>query len=444
MELLQEIVIRIFHTTNLINDVHYKIYGFIQTPFLNVIQIKPHTVSASTFTTKKLENDVKMIAGLSKTDEVVIDVHRGFVTIEIPRPASERGQTIYTLDDIPHGRGLRVPLGLDILGMPTYHDFGRHMQTNLGFLGVPGSGKSISMRAAIVSLARNNNPGEVRFLMLEVAKDGLDLRIFGRLPHLIHPVITDPDEAIQALAWAVEQIRMGKLPFKLFVCVDEVAALVRQRPEAIDLLMALVAEGRGVGIVNLLATQIIDDNALGKDGPAIFRQVHNRVLGKATNKQLSYLLGNQSGLKAEALTGEGDLLLNSNTESTRFAGIFTTRRDMESLPRVDNVNRLPIQNFTNTDAAADDAKALVRSGQFEEKPIPPAVIGESLISLQRQIDDPIYRRDMRGRAYYVLPASQVNEIGRNKATFKERDQPYIVEIYKYLRRRGVQLCLPGK
>lgn len=445
---LKEVVTRIYHTTGLLpagvvaQKADYIMKGVIVTPYLNVIQINPLRTSTKIFINDRLANDLKLVAGLEQDEQVVIDVHRGFVTIQIPRPASERGRTIYTGRQIPAGRGLRVSLGLDILNDPLYFDFAGEMNTNLSFLGVPGSGKSVSMRRSITVLARNNNYQEVKFLMIEVSKDGLDLRIFGRLPHLVHPVITNPAEAEQALNWVVGKIGQGKLPYKLFICVDEVAELVSQRPDTIPLLQTLVSQGRAMNVVNLLATQITDRDTLGP-GRAVFRQVHNVVIGKAPNKQLSYILGNRSDLRADELTGKGDLKLNSSESTSRFAGVFTTKDEIESLPVTERVARLPLQNFTNTTTVVEEARRLVIEQPQRGAPareIPVEVISEGLISLQRQVDDPEYRRNLTGREYHVLPVSRIKALGRNLATFKERDQPQIVRLYRELYRRGFRLC----
>lgn len=455
--LLSAVLLRIFDTTQLLpvgwlagQPGDYLVKDLVVTPFLYVIQLKPLKVSTQALTTRKLVADIKLVAELPQSEEVVIEVHQGFVTIQIPRPSEERGQTVYTSANVPRGSGLRVSLGLDILNQPVYFDFSREMNTNVSFLGVPGSGKSVSLRRSIVALQHNNPPDEVRFLMIEVSKNGIDLRLFDHLPHLIHPVITDPIEAETALNWVALQTRQGRLPFKLFVCIDEVAELINQRPETTKTLLTLVSQGRGVNICNLLATQLTDRDTLG-DGKAIFKQIHNVVLGKAGNKQLSYILGHRSNLNANALTGQGDLLLSANDLTTRFAGVFTTRREIERLPRVETVNRLPLSDYTNTPAvAADTSSTTAEPGQSPDrmqrrrgapaKNIPAEVVAEGLISLERQSGDPDYRQAMQGREYWVLSSTRLKELGRNPAIFKARDQGQIVEIYKAIWRRGFRLC----
>ncbi len=448
MSLLQKIILRIYDTTGLlpVNAVQgqagdYLVNDVFVTPFLFVITLKPIQVSSKQFVNDKLMHDIKLEAGLESSEHVVIDVHRGFVCIQIPLPAEERGKLVLTSANVPRGAALRVPLGLDILNEPVNFNFANEMSTNLSFLGVPGSGKSVAMRRSIVTLARNNSPDEVKFLMIEVAKNGIDLRLFDQLPHLVHPVITDPAEAAEALKFLVNSISQGQLPYKLFVTVDEVAALIAARPDAIGYLMTLVSQGRSQNVVNLLATQLSDRDTLG-DGKAVFKQVHSVILGKAANTQLSYVLGNKSGLHADELVGQGDLKLNSVSGTNRFASIFTTLQEIEALPKAPFINRLPLEGPSGPPAPPADA--LINRRGPQPKPLSEELIAESLISLQRQVDDPIYREDMRGRAYFILPPKRVKELGRNPELYKTNDQPYLVQIYKALRRKGVQLCLPSK
>ncbi len=438
MSLLQKIVLRIYDTTGMlpVNAVqsqqgNYLINEFILTPFLYVITINPLQISSKEFTTDRLMNDLKLVTNLDASESVAIDVHRGFVCVQIPRPAEERGKLVLTSTNVPRGSGLRVPLGLDIMNLPVDVNFANEMSTNLSFLGVPGSGKSVAMRRSIVTLVKNNLPADVQFLMIEVAKDGLDLRIFSQLPHLVHPVITDANEAALALKYLVEQINLGKLPYKLFVCIDEVAELIKRRPDCIGYLMSLVSQGRAQNVVNLLATQLSDRDTLG-DGKAIFKQIHSTVLGKAGNKQLSYILGNKSDLHAEELVGRGDLKLNANNSSNRFAGIFTTVEELQGLPKTSQINRLPLGE------AMPEPRPPERGAPG--RLIPASVVAEGLISLQRQVYEQEYREQMRGREYFVLPVSRVKELGRNPQIFKEKDQPYLVEIYKELLKRGARLC----
>jgi hypothetical protein len=434
---LRAIVTRIYDTTKLLPlgpAPDYRLHSVVETPFLHVILLKPGQAGTKPFLSRQLATDLKQVTALGDREEIVIDVRHGFVAIQVPTAPAERGKTVYTSRNVPRGRGLRVVLGLDVMNQPLSFDFAGQLNTNLSFLGVPGSGKSVLMRHVSTSLAAGNTPDRVRFLMIEVAKDGLDLRLFGKLPHLVHPVITEPAEAEAALAWAVTRLSEG-LDYRLFIVIDEVAALVSRRPAAIPLLMTLVGQGRAMGIANLLATQLSDRDTLG-EGKVIFKQIHNVVLGKAGNAQLSYLLGNRSKLNAESLLGQGDLLLASSDETGRFAGIFPTRQDILALPQTESIARLPLGHYTNTEAVIEAER---RPGPDPE-PIPAEVVAAGLHSLERQVGDPAYRAQLAGRQYYVLPVREVKALGRNLRVFKERDQVYITSLYRALWRRGLKLC----
>ena len=131
---------------------------------------------------------------------------------------------------------------------------------------------------------------------------------------------------------------------------------------------------------------------------------------------------------------QGDLKLSSNDITTRFAGVFTTGRDLERLPKTDVINRLPLTEETKTIVPYQAERGA------PTRNIPPKIIVEGLYSLQRQVDELEYRNLMRGREYYIIPASKVQELGRNPTIFKERDQPYIKSLYKELWQRGLRLC----
>lgn len=446
MSLLQKIVLRIYDSTGLlpVNAVagqpgNYIVQEYLITPFLFVILINPLQVSTKEFTNEKLTTDLKLTAELNADESVAIDVHRGFVCVQIPLPPNERGKLVLTAANIPWGKGLRVTLGLDVMNLPVDFNFANEMSTNLSFLGVPGSGKSVAMRRSIVTLVHNNQPDDVKFLMIEVAKDGLDLRLFEQLPHLVHPVITDANEAALALKYLAESISHGKLPYKLFVCIDEVAELVKRRPDCVGDLMTLISQGRAQNVVNLLATQLSDRDTLGP-GKALFKQIHSVVLGKAGNTQLSYVMGNRSGLHAEELLGEGDLKLNSNSSSSRFVSVFTTPNEIKQLPQTTLINRLPLEEAVVPPPPSAPVSSLFERGA-PGRYLPVPILIEGLVSLQRQVEEKEYREAMQGREYFVLPVSRVKELGRNPATFKDKDQPYLVQLYREMWKRGVKLCL---
>ena len=60
------------------------------------------------------------------------------------------------------------------------------------------------MNAIISSILMTRRPDEVRMLMIDPKM--VELSGYGRLPHLMHPVVTDMKKAEAILAWAVDKM----------------------------------------------------------------------------------------------------------------------------------------------------------------------------------------------------------------------------------------------
>ena len=94
---------------------------------------------------------------------------------------------------------LTVVLGVDTLGRPEVADLAR--MPHLLIAGATGSGKSVGLNAIIMSILFKAEPDQVRFMMIDPKR--IELTLYKELPHLIYPVISDPQDATQALKWAV-------------------------------------------------------------------------------------------------------------------------------------------------------------------------------------------------------------------------------------------------
>ena len=93
-------------------------------------------------------------------------------------------------------------LGKGIGGEPVLTDLAR--MPHLLVAGTTGSGKSVGINAMILSLIYRLGPQDCRFLMIDPKM--LELSAYNGIPHLLTPVITDPQKAITALAWAVGEM----------------------------------------------------------------------------------------------------------------------------------------------------------------------------------------------------------------------------------------------
>ncbi|MCL4714332.1 MAG: DNA translocase FtsK [Hyphomonadaceae bacterium] len=140
---------------------------------------------------------------------------RNAIGIELPNAKRE---TVYlrSLLDSSSFAGVQgdlpLALGETIEGDPFAADLTK--MPHLLIAGTTGSGKSVGINAMILSLLYRHTPDECRFIMIDPKM--LELSVYEGIPHLLHPVVTDPKKAVVALKWTVREMedryrRMSKL-----------------------------------------------------------------------------------------------------------------------------------------------------------------------------------------------------------------------------------------
>jgi S-DNA-T family DNA segregation ATPase FtsK/SpoIIIE len=126
---------------------------------------------------------------------------KGVVGIEIP---SRNRLTIYLREMLasPEFRksdaALPVVLGKDVEGRPIVANLAKMPHLLVG--GTTGSGKSVGVNGMLMSLLFTRTPEELRLLLVDPKI--LEFEAYADVPHLLHPVVTEPDKAAAALAWA--------------------------------------------------------------------------------------------------------------------------------------------------------------------------------------------------------------------------------------------------
>lgn len=219
--------------------------------------------------------------------------------------------------------GYRVPLclGEDYLGMPRVADLATECHQLVA--GQTGSGKSIFLSAAVLTLAMSVRPEDVRLVLID--GKGLDLTIFDQLPHNACPVITDPAQAVKALAWLNGEMDRRRQLIReqatpdiwslnehrdtqtknipaLVLMIDEFQAILAE-PDADGLLKRLAQQGRACGIFVVLATQRPSVDILQGSTKT---NVPGRVCFRLPSQVDSRVVLDQGG--AEQLVSPGDLL----------------------------------------------------------------------------------------------------------------------------------------
>jgi len=293
--------------------------------------------------------ELKMAAGikvnriLALTDELAMALEAMRVRIEAPIP----GRSTVGIE-IPNKQRVKVLLG-DILNDVGYKEFGGELPLPLGrdiagnllledltrmphllIAGATGSGKSVAVNSFISSLILHKTPEEVRFLLVDPKL--VELSGYNDIPHLLHPVITEPNKAILALNWAVEEmerryedladmstrdirsynekVRSQKanpdtpiMPY-IVVLIDELGDLMMVAGKEVESsIIRLAQKARAVGIHLILATQRPSVDVITA---LIKANCPARIALQVAQKTDSRTILDGNG--AEQLLGQGDML----------------------------------------------------------------------------------------------------------------------------------------
>lgn len=276
---------------------------------------------------------------------------RDTVGIEIP---NEHRQTVYLreiLDDpvFADTKGqLPLALGKDIQGVPKIADLAK--MPHMLVAGATGAGKSVCLNCLLLSLVYKHAPEHVRLLLVDPKR--IELAVYGTLPHLVHPVVTDMHLAKNALEWAVYEMeqryeamaRTGvrhittynqKLadfgdncpedlrdlkPFPyLVIVIDELADLMMTAAKEVEGSIVRLAQlARASGIHLILATQRPSVDVVTGIIKANFP---SRIAFQVSSKHDSRTI--LDGVGAEHLLGQGDMLFKlSGGGMQRVHGAF--------------------------------------------------------------------------------------------------------------------------
>jgi len=127
------------------------------------------------------------------------------VGIEVSNPRREK---VYLREIIQSEQFQRsdstitLALGKDTTGNTHVADLGK--MPHLLMAGATGTGKSVSLNAIIMSILYKASPADVRFIMIDPKM--LELSMYDHIPHLLVPVVTDPQKASYALANVMQQM----------------------------------------------------------------------------------------------------------------------------------------------------------------------------------------------------------------------------------------------
>lgn len=330
------------------------------------------------------------------------------VGIEVPnrRAADVRLYSILTSKQWKDSNEpLSFAIGKDISGEAMVGELNK--MPHLLIAGQTGSGKSVMINTLLTSLLYRNSPSEMKLILVDPKQ--VEMAPYADIPHLLTPVITEPDKTISALKWAVNEMERryrllaeqkikdiksynlkiqttgkkvtindeegipqehenGAMPY-IVIVIDELADLMMVAARDVEgLVVRLAQKARAVGIHLVLATQRPSVDVITG---LIKANIPARIAFTVASQIDSRTILDQVG--AEKLLGQGDMLLltPSMSKPKRIQGAWVTDDEvlkitnhlhLQSPPQYnDEVVSLPVQLngkggvVMDFDSGSDDA-----------------------------------------------------------------------------------------
>jgi S-DNA-T family DNA segregation ATPase FtsK/SpoIIIE len=271
--------------------------------------------------------------------------------VEVPRQQHESVPLLPLCGRLSHVPPCTAVLGLEHDGRPLLLQLPSPDVSHVLIAGSTGSGKTELTRSMIASLIHFNRQAQLQLLLIDPKNGGF--APFRESRHLLRPVITGPELAIEALQDLVEEMirrdREGCSLPRIGVFIDELAdlALVAQK-EIQNLLSRLAQRGRQAGIHLIACTQKPTVSVVGSLVKANFPV---RLVGAVPSPEDAKVATGLARTGAEKLLGQGDFLAIARGEAIRFQSAFVSDQEIRAvLDRSDHTNRVPLERAgTGTD-----------------------------------------------------------------------------------------------
>ncbi len=285
------------------------------------------------------------------------------------------------------GEPLSFAIGKDISGEAVVGELNK--MPHLLIAGQTGSGKSVMINTLLTSLLYRNSPSEMKLILVDPKQ--VEMAPYEDVPHLLTPVITEPEKTVSALKWAVnemerrykllaeekirdiksynqkvqsgstkvsmpdedgneQRVEDGAMPY-IVIVIDELADLMMIAKRDVEaLIVRLAQKARAVGIHLVLATQRPSVDVITG---LIKANVPARIAFTVASQVDSQTILDQAG--AEKLLGQGDMLMltPSMSKPKRIQGAWvmdeevmkiTDHLRMQSAPQYnDEIISQPVQ-----------------------------------------------------------------------------------------------------
>ena len=240
---------------------------------------------------------------------------------------------------INDGKPLNCALGKFIDGSPVYENI--YNMPHALIAGATQSGKSVCINTILMSLLIKNSPELLKLIIVDPKT--VEFTSYNGIPHLLTPIITDPEVATMSLKWAVEEMErrygmlanarvknlgdylkkretdnsLKPLPY-IVIIIDEFNDLVMTSgAEVQDYIVRLAQKARAAGMHILLATQRPTTNVVNG---TIKANIPCRIAFRVASAMDSVTILDEGG--AEELLGRGDMLIQNQNAPVRAQGAY--------------------------------------------------------------------------------------------------------------------------
>lgn len=313
---------------------------------------------------KTLENDIALNMEAKSIRIIAPIPGKAVVGIEVPNAQPEEVGFKEMLASYQQGTTkFRIPilLGKAVNGEYVMSDLAKMPHCIIA--GATGSGKSVCINTIVMAIVLNAKPDEVKLVMVDPKK--VELTPYARLPHMLAPVITEPQGACAALNWLVKEMEKRyemlkqtgvrnieafnnrtidkaleeslsievpqRLPYIVGI-IDELADLMMVSSSDIETPIARIAQmARAVGIHLILATQRPSREVITGLIKANFP---TRISFKVSSRVNSMIVLDDVG--AETLLGNGDMLFlpPGSSHLMRAQGAFIRDEDINAVVKM--------------------------------------------------------------------------------------------------------------
>ncbi len=241
---------------------------------------------------------------------------------------------------------LAIGLGLDVSGKPVVADLAK--MPHILVAGATGSGKSVSINNFITTVLFRTSPSEVKLILVDPKR--VELTQYNGIPHLLTPVIVEPEKVVSALKWTIAEMErrykmfaeagarniesyneisgIQLLPY-LVIIIDELADVILYSPSEVeDTITRLAQMARATGIHLVLSTQrpsvdvitgLIKANIPARIAFNVSSMIDSRVIIDAPG--------------AEKLLGRGDMLYipPEQAKPSRIQGAYVSDGEIKAV-----------------------------------------------------------------------------------------------------------------